>query len=90
MPWQRREEQQSDERPRSRCSTGVGLARRANELAGSLPYGEQRRLEIARALGTDPGVILLDEPAAGTNPAEKQELAALIQADQPRAASASC
>ena len=52
---------------------------RANELAGSLAYGEQRRLEIARALGTDPGVLLLDEPAAGTNPAEKRELAELIQ-----------
>ena len=57
----------------------MGLAHRANELAGSLPYGEQRRLEIARALGTGPGVILLDEPAAGTNPAEKRELAELIK-----------
>ena len=57
----------------------VGLSLRANELAGSLAYGEQRRLEIARALGTNPGVILLDEPAAGTNPAEKRDLAALIK-----------
>jgi branched-chain amino acid transport system ATP-binding protein len=77
MPWQRREERESTERAFELLSF-VGLTRRANELAGSLAYGEQRRLEIARALGTDPGVILLDEPAAGTNPVEKQELAALI------------
>jgi branched-chain amino acid transport system ATP-binding protein len=57
----------------------VGLERRANDIAGSLAYGEQRRLEIARALGTQPGVLLLDEPAAGTNPAEKRELATLIR-----------
>ncbi|MGZ4548126.1 MAG: ABC transporter ATP-binding protein [Blastococcus sp.] len=78
MPWQRREERQSTATAFALLDR-VGLARRANELAGSLPYGEQRRLEIARALGTNPGVILLDEPAAGTNPAEKQELAALIK-----------
>jgi len=77
MPWQRREERESTERAYELLSF-VGLTRRANDLAGSLAYGEQRRLEIARALGTDPGVILLDEPAAGTNPVEKQELAALI------------
>ncbi len=57
----------------------VDLAERANDIASSLAYGEQRRLEIARALGTSPGVILLDEPAAGTNPAEKRELADLIK-----------
>jgi branched-chain amino acid transport system ATP-binding protein len=78
MPWQRREERESTERAFDLLRF-VGLTRRANELAGSLAYGEQRRLEIARALGTDPGVILLDEPAAGTNPVEKQELAALIR-----------
>jgi branched-chain amino acid transport system ATP-binding protein len=78
LPWQRREEHASTSTAYALLDR-VGLAGRANELAGSLPYGEQRRLEIARALGTDPGVILLDEPAAGTNPAEKQELAALIK-----------
>jgi branched-chain amino acid transport system ATP-binding protein len=57
----------------------VGLSHRAHEPAASLPYGEQRRLEIARALGTGPRLLLLDEPAAGTNPAEKRSLAALIR-----------
>jgi branched-chain amino acid transport system ATP-binding protein len=78
LPWQRREERESTQTAFDLLAR-VGLAHRANELAGSLPYGEQRRLEIARALGTDPGVILLDEPAAGTNPVEKRELAALIR-----------
>jgi len=78
LPWQRREERESTQTAFDLLGR-VGLAHRANELAGSLPYGEQRRLEIARALGTSPGVILLDEPAAGTNPVEKRELAALIR-----------
>ena len=78
MPWQRREERESTRRAYELLRF-VGLTHRANELAGSLAYGEQRRLEIARALGTEPGVILLDEPAAGTNPVEKQELAELIR-----------
>jgi branched-chain amino acid transport system ATP-binding protein len=78
MPWQRRDERQSTQGAMALLGE-VGLARKANELAHSLAYGEQRRLEIARALGTDPGVLLLDEPAAGTNPAEKRELAELIQ-----------
>ena len=56
-----------------------GLADRRAELAGSLPYGEQRRLEIARALATDPKVLLLDEPAAGMNPREVEELILLIR-----------
>ena len=51
-----------------------GLQELAKHQAGSLPYGEQRRLEIARALATDPKIILLDEPAAGMNPSETSEL----------------
>ncbi|HEY1785822.1 MAG TPA: ATP-binding cassette domain-containing protein [Pirellulales bacterium] len=56
----------------------VGLESRANLLARQLSYGEQRRLEIARALATEPRVLLLDEPAAGMNPAESVELAGLV------------
>jgi len=56
----------------------VGLEERAHEAAGSLAYGEQRRLEIARALATQPQLLLLDEPAAGMNPQETTELMALI------------
>ena len=78
MPWQRREERESTASAYALLRR-VGLERRANDLASSLAYGEQRRLEIARALGTNPGVILLDEPAAGTNPVEKRELAGLIK-----------
>jgi branched-chain amino acid transport system ATP-binding protein len=58
----------------------VGIAENAAVLARNLPYGHQRRLEIARALATDPKVLCLDEPAAGFNPAEKEELMALIRA----------
>ena len=78
LPWQRREEREST-RIAYELLSDVGLAARANDLARSLAYGEQRRLEIARALGTQPGVLLLDEPAAGTNPVEKRELAELIK-----------
>ncbi|MCC6425526.1 MAG: ABC transporter ATP-binding protein [Phycisphaerales bacterium] len=56
-----------------------GLAARAGEQSKNLPYGDQRRLEIARALATEPKVLLLDEPAAGMNPQEKLELRALIR-----------
>jgi branched-chain amino acid transport system ATP-binding protein len=56
----------------------VGIAHRAGEVSRSLPYGDQRRLEIARALATEPKLLLLDEPAAGFNPAEKAALAELI------------
>ncbi|MBR0227663.1 MAG: ABC transporter ATP-binding protein [Clostridia bacterium] len=57
----------------------VGLKDVANEKATSLPYGMQRRLEIARALATEPTLLLLDEPAAGMNPQETLELGAFIQ-----------
>jgi len=57
----------------------VGLADLASEKASSLPYGAQRRLEIARALATKPGLLLLDEPAAGMNPQETQELIRFIR-----------
>lgn len=57
----------------------VGLRDCANRLAGTLPYGHQRRLEIARAMCTKPRLICLDEPAAGLNPHETEELAALIR-----------
>jgi branched-chain amino acid transport system ATP-binding protein len=57
----------------------VGLAERSHDLAKNLPYGAQRRLEIARALATRPTLLLLDEPAAGMNPAETRSLMQLIQ-----------
>jgi branched-chain amino acid transport system ATP-binding protein len=57
----------------------MGLEHRSRELARNLPYGDQRRLEIARALATQPGLLLLDEPAAGMNPQEKLGLRELIR-----------
>ena len=57
----------------------VGIADRAADKARNLPYGYQRRLEIARALATEPKLLCLDEPAAGFNPAEKEELMELIR-----------
>lgn len=56
-----------------------GLEKYKNEIASSLPYGEQRRLEIARALATEPSLLLLDEPAAGMNPKETDELTFFIK-----------
>jgi branched-chain amino acid transport system ATP-binding protein len=56
----------------------VGLAGKGAELAKNLPYGDQRRLEIARAMGSDPALLLLDEPTAGMNPRETSDVMALI------------
>ena len=56
----------------------IGLTERADDAAGDLPYGDQRRLEIARAMCTDPVLLCLDEPAAGLNPRESAELAELL------------
>ncbi|MCZ7460978.1 ABC transporter ATP-binding protein [Streptomyces sp. WMMC940] len=78
LPNARRAERESDERAH-RLLKFVGLEGKLNEIAGSLSYGDQRSLEIARALATDPQVLLLDEPAAGTNPTEKLELEQLIR-----------
>jgi branched-chain amino acid transport system ATP-binding protein len=62
----------------------VGIEHRAGEVSRNLPYGEQRRLEIARALATEPTLLCLDEPAAGFNPAEKDSLLKLIRSIRER------
>jgi branched-chain amino acid transport system ATP-binding protein len=68
-PRVRREEREAREKARELLHY-CGLPRRHEEYAGTLPYGDQRRLEVARALATDPKLILLDEPTAGMNPQE--------------------
>ncbi|HEX5926723.1 MAG TPA: ABC transporter ATP-binding protein [Baekduia sp.] len=75
-PFVRREEKAARERARELLDF-VGLKRK-DELAMNLPYGDQRRLEIARALASDPKLLLLDEPTAGMNAAESEELRGLM------------
>ncbi len=76
-PRQRRDEEAAARRA-SELLALVGLRGREDELAKNLPYGDQRRLELARALGNDPVLLLLDEPTAGMNPAETAAMTALI------------
>jgi len=76
-PFEIQEEKEISEKSREILDL-MGLAGFSNDYAGNLPYGGQRRLEIARALATQPKVLLLDEPAAGMNPRETAELMDLI------------
>jgi len=78
-PRHRREERTAIEKAAALLQF-VGIAHRGEEKAKNLPYGDQRRLEIARALATEPKLLCLDEPAAGFNPSEKAALIDLIQA----------
>ncbi len=78
LPAARAEERQAKERA-SALLERIGLAERAHERARHLSYGEQRRVEIARALASDPRLLLLDEPTAGMNPVEVEAVAALIR-----------
>jgi branched-chain amino acid transport system ATP-binding protein len=74
-----RQEAEEAEKKALELLSFCGIGRFANELARNLSYGDQRRLEIARALGTGPKLLLLDEPAAGMNPVEKNGLRDLIR-----------
>jgi branched-chain amino acid transport system ATP-binding protein len=77
-PWVRREERGARQQAADLLAY-VGLSSRAGTLAKNLPYGDQRRLEIARALATSPKLLLLDEPTAGMNPLETQKMTRLIR-----------
>jgi branched-chain amino acid transport system ATP-binding protein len=77
-PWVKREEARLLDWATD-CLDRVGLSGNPGEVAGNLSYGEQRRLEIARALALKPRIILLDEPAAGMNPFEKQALMEIVR-----------
>ncbi|MCK6481081.1 MAG: ABC transporter ATP-binding protein, partial [Planctomycetes bacterium] len=74
-----REEERASRERAAELLSFVGLAAQAEDPARSLPYGAQRRLEIARALATEPRLLLLDEPAAGMNPRESLELVELVR-----------
>jgi branched-chain amino acid transport system ATP-binding protein len=76
-PKVKREELEVRERARELLAF-TGLARKAGEIARNLPYGDQRRLEVARALATEPQLLLLDEPTAGMNPQESAEFTAFV------------
>jgi branched-chain amino acid transport system ATP-binding protein len=78
LPKHRREENEGHDAA-IEWLTFMGLDDKADEIATNLSYGDQRRLEIARALATNPTLLCLDEPAAGFNPAEKQGLMDLIR-----------
>jgi branched-chain amino acid transport system ATP-binding protein len=78
LPRERREEELVTQQAMDLLKF-VGIQRQANQYARNLPYGQQRRLEIARALATDPKLLLLDEPAAGFTPQEKVELMQLVK-----------
>lgn len=78
LPLHRREEQIGHDKAMELLDF-MGLASKADELATNLSYGDQRRLEIARAMATEPQLLCLDEPAAGFNPAEKVKLMELIR-----------
>ena len=77
-PKVRREEREARERARELLEY-TGLGRKAEEVSRSLPYGDQRRLEVARALATRPQLLLLDEPTAGMNPQESAEFTDFVQ-----------
>jgi branched-chain amino acid transport system ATP-binding protein len=77
VPRVRREESEARDRARE-LLTYSGLARRHQERASALPYGDQRRLEVARALATNPKLLLLDEPTAGMNPQETAEFTSFV------------
>jgi branched-chain amino acid transport system ATP-binding protein len=78
LPSARREEKEADEEA-LRLLKFVNLAGKGDFLAKNLPYGDQRRLEIARALASRPKLLLLDEPTAGMNPRETQDMMDFIQ-----------
>ncbi|MHC4600864.1 MAG: ABC transporter ATP-binding protein, partial [Planctomycetota bacterium] len=79
LPFVARREEEEITQAGLKCLDFVGLGAEAGLQAGALPYGKQRLVEIARALAGTPTLLLLDEPAAGMNPTESEELMALIK-----------